>query len=82
MAAFAVTTAMLLSGCTGTAGAGGGSGPQVQAPFPAEITDRLNAALAEAITQSGSTGALAGVWAPWAGQWVGVARRRRAGERG
>jgi D-alanyl-D-alanine carboxypeptidase len=70
VAAFVVTAAVLLSGCTGPAGAGGGSGPQVQAAFPAEVTDRLDAALAEAITQSGSTGALAGVWAPWAGQWV------------
>ncbi len=70
VSAFAVTAAMLLSGCTAPAGAVGESRPQVQAPFSPEITDRLDAALAEAITQSGSTGALAGVWAPWAGQWI------------
>ena len=70
VAALAVSAALLLSGCTGTAGASGDSHPQVQAPFPAEVTGRLDAALAEAITQSGSSGALAGVWAPWAGQWV------------
>ncbi|MDJ0324967.1 serine hydrolase domain-containing protein [Cryobacterium sp. PH31-AA6] len=70
VAAIAVSAAVLLSGCTVTAGAAGDSRPQVRAAFPAETTDRLDAALAEAITQSGSTGALAGVWAPWAGQWV------------
>ncbi|WP_166789577.1 serine hydrolase domain-containing protein [Cryobacterium fucosi] len=70
MAALAVSAALLLSGCTGTAGAIGDSHPQVQAPFPAEVAGRLDAALAEAISQSGSSGALAGVWAPWAGQWV------------
>jgi D-alanyl-D-alanine carboxypeptidase len=70
LAAFAVIAAGFLSGCTATAGAVGEGSPQVQAAFPAAITDRLDAALADAITQSGSTGALAGVWAPWAGQWV------------
>ncbi|TFC09459.1 class A beta-lactamase-related serine hydrolase [Cryobacterium algoritolerans] len=70
VAALAVSAALLFTGCTDTAGAVGNSHPQVRAPFPTEVAGRLDAALAEAITQSGSSGALAGVWAPWAGQWV------------
>lgn len=43
---------------------------QLASPFPAAIMKRLDAALADAMALSGSSGALAGVWAPWAGEWV------------
>lgn len=68
--AMLAAAALLLSGCTSAAD-GNLSGPtQIATPFTAEIADRLSAALTDAITLSGSSGAIAGVWAPWAGQWL------------
>lgn len=43
--------------------------PKPQSSFPTEISDRFDAALAQAMQFSGATGAIAGVWAPWAGSW-------------
>ena len=39
-------------------------------PFADEITGKLDAALAGAMTQAGASGAIVGVWAPWAGTWT------------
>jgi D-alanyl-D-alanine carboxypeptidase len=71
VAAFAVLAAvtLVLTGCTPTADAKTNGRPQVDAPFSAETSGRLDTALAEAMTLSGSSGAIAGVWAPWAGEW-------------
>lgn len=66
----AVTAATLaFSGCTG-----GTAGPdarfdQVDAAFADEVTGNLAAVLDEAVALSGSSGGIAGVWAPWAGEW-------------
>lgn len=65
-----VVSALILSGCTSPADADPDLQEEIGAPFGAEITARLDAALAEAVTLSGSSGAIAGVWAPWAGEWV------------
>ncbi|WP_166790419.1 serine hydrolase domain-containing protein [Cryobacterium tagatosivorans] len=50
------------------------SAPDLTVPpgsrLPAGVTERLDAALADGLALSGSSGALAGVWAPWAGDWV------------
>jgi D-alanyl-D-alanine carboxypeptidase len=62
--------ALILSGCTTTADARTDGRPQVETPFSAAISGRLDTALAEAMALSGSSGAIAGVWAPWAGKWV------------
>lgn len=35
-----------------------------------ETSASLDAALAEGVALAGATGAIAGVWAPWAGQWL------------
>lgn len=43
---------------------------QVEAEFAPEVVERLEATLAEAIRLSGSSGGVAGVWAPWAGSWT------------
>ncbi|MGR0318634.1 serine hydrolase domain-containing protein [Agromyces sp. ZXT2-3] len=43
---------------------------QVDAPFDAETVEQLEGTLAEAVRLSGSSGAVAGVWAPWAGSWT------------
>ncbi|MBC7441373.1 MAG: beta-lactamase family protein [Ramlibacter sp.] len=68
-AVLVVGAVLLLSGCT-PADDAIDVPAQVETPLPAELTARLDAALAEAIALSGSTGALAGVWVPWAGTWV------------
>jgi D-alanyl-D-alanine carboxypeptidase len=70
MFAILSAAALVLSGCTTTADAKTDGRPQLETPFSAAVSDRLNAALAEAMTLSGSSGAIAGVWAPWAGKWV------------
>jgi D-alanyl-D-alanine carboxypeptidase len=62
--------ALVLAGCTSPADADPDGREEIGTPFSGEITGRLDAALAEAMTLSGSSGAIAGVWAPWAGQWV------------
>ena len=43
---------------------------QVEGDFPAETQAQLDAALAEAMAATGSSGAIVGVWAPWSGSWV------------
>ncbi|WP_438853436.1 serine hydrolase domain-containing protein [Agromyces sp. M3QZ16-3] len=43
---------------------------QVEGPFDDAIVEQLDATLAEAVRLSGSSGAVAGVWAPWAGSWT------------
>jgi D-alanyl-D-alanine carboxypeptidase len=63
-------SSLVLSGCTASADAKTDARAQVETPFPGEISERLDAALAEAMSLSGSSGAIAGVWAPWSGQWV------------
>jgi D-alanyl-D-alanine carboxypeptidase len=68
--ALAAAVAIVLSGCSPTADATINGRPQVETPFSTEVSARLDAALAEAMTLSGSSGAIAGVWAPWAGEWV------------
>lgn len=60
---------LLLSGCTTPSQAITGY-EQAEAEFPAEIVERLDATLDEAVRLSGSSGAVAGVWAPWAGAWT------------
>lgn len=60
---------LLLAGCTTPSQAITGY-EQVESEFPAEIAERLEATLDEAVRLSGSSGAVAGVWAPWAGEWT------------
>jgi D-alanyl-D-alanine carboxypeptidase len=73
----AVIAAGLLAGCVPTAVAtdsvftevaeGNTGEPRA---LPGEYIDRLNAALSVALTLAGASGAVAGVWAPWAGRWL------------
>lgn len=71
----AIVLAIVVAASFGLASSSVWSGPetdenQVTPPLPAGITQRLDAALADALALSGASGALAGVWAPWAGEWV------------
>ncbi|TFD29616.1 serine hydrolase domain-containing protein [Cryobacterium cryoconiti] len=68
--ALALGAALVLTACTSAADAFPEARRQAQLPFSAEVTARLEAVLIEAKTLAGATGALAGVWAPWAGSWV------------
>ncbi|MEI5584604.1 MULTISPECIES: serine hydrolase domain-containing protein [unclassified Agromyces] len=61
--------ALLLAGCTTPSQAITGY-DQVEAEFAPEVVERLDATLQEAVRLSGSSGAVAGVWAPWAGAWT------------
>lgn len=65
-----VIGSLLLSACTGPADAIPDRTEDIGTAFDGATTERLDAALAEAMTLSGASGAIAGVWAPWAGQWV------------
>ncbi len=65
-----VGASLALSACTTSVDANDSGRTQIDGPFSAAITDRLDAAVAEAMILSGSSGAIVGVWAPWAGKWV------------
>ncbi len=43
---------------------------QVEGPLPDETVAAMQDAVAGALTASGATGAVVGVWAPWSGSWV------------
>ncbi|MCK8610027.1 serine hydrolase domain-containing protein [Agromyces sp. C10] len=60
---------LLLAGCT-TPSQAITEYDQVDAEFAPEVVERLDATLEEAVRLSGSSGAVAGVWAPWAGAWT------------
>lgn len=67
----ALAVMVVVSGCTGgSVGVADAGFQQVDAVLPDEFTERLNTAVADAVVQSGASGAIAGVWAPWAGTWT------------
>lgn len=43
---------------------------QVDAELPAATVEQLQGAMTAAMTATGSSGAIVGVWAPWSGSWV------------
>lgn len=44
--------------------------PQAEVTLPDEAVEQLQGAVANAMTSSGASGAIVGVWAPWSGSWV------------
>jgi D-alanyl-D-alanine carboxypeptidase len=67
-----VALALALTGCTG-----GGVDPvsqfdPVDAPLADELAANLEAVLDQAVALSGSSGGVAGAWAPWSGEWTGA----------
>jgi D-alanyl-D-alanine carboxypeptidase len=66
LCALTMSAVVILSGCAPSAGDRTSDG----ARFPSDITERLNATVADAMTLSGSSGALVGVWVPGTGEWV------------
>lgn len=66
-----VVLALGLTGCTAEAGTVNSKLPeQHEGPLPDTVAEQLDAALAQAMQWSAASGAVAGVWAPWAGEWT------------
>jgi D-alanyl-D-alanine carboxypeptidase len=67
----AVGIVLTLTACSGAAaGTSVTLREQPTKDLPAASVDALEAALAEAMPLAAAPGAIAGVWAPWSGQWV------------
>lgn len=62
--------ALALSGCTPQGSVSVDVPAQVDAPLPEATATQLQDAVTAAMTATGSTGAIVGVWAPWSGTWV------------
>lgn len=69
LTAVVVSLSLLLAGCTGSADAST-NGAVAGSTLGAAASDQLEGALGDAMKLAGASGAIAGVWAPWAGQWV------------
>ncbi|WP_448006795.1 serine hydrolase domain-containing protein [Agromyces bauzanensis] len=68
----AMVASLALSGCTMGVIDPASEFGQIDAAFAEETATGLQAVLDEAVALSGSSGGLAGVWAPWAGEWIGT----------
>lgn len=83
LAAFitAAAVATALAGCSGPSVADTDFPDQVSGALAGDTTDAITAAVESAIVQSGSSGAIVGVWAPWAGSYTaGVGTTEPGGE--
>ncbi|MGW8482768.1 serine hydrolase domain-containing protein [Microbacterium sp. NPDC055903] len=69
-AAGAAALALVLTGCSSEPTVTYTPPPQVDASLPDDMVAQLQAAVENAMTSSGSSGAIVGVWAPWSGEWV------------
>ena len=72
VAAIVAAATLSLSGCIGGAFDPAAEFNQVDATLGEELTATLDAVLDDAVALSGSSGGVAGVWAPWAGEWTGA----------
>lgn len=61
---------LLLAACTPYASGTARVPDQVAGGFSSDVTAKLTGAVTDAVKQSGSTAAMVGVWAPWAGSWT------------
>ncbi len=68
--ALTVALGLGLSGCFGGAVDPAAQFDPVDAPLGDELSANLTAVLDQAVVLSGSSGGVAGVWAPWAGEWT------------
>ncbi|SDG53464.1 serine hydrolase domain-containing protein [Microbacterium pygmaeum] len=66
----ALALTLALSGCSADAHVDIDAPAQVDGAFPDDITQQLQDAVAQAMTATGSSGAIVGVWAPWSGSLV------------
>lgn len=70
VAAGLTALAALLSGCSAPQSVEIDLPSQIEGPLPDETAQQLEAAVTAAMTATGSSGAIVGVWAPWSGSWV------------
>lgn len=70
LVAGAVALTLALSGCAGEPAPAFTVPPAPEGPLPEDVVVQLEGAVNHAMTATGSTGALVGVWVPWAGAWV------------
>lgn len=68
----AVVSVIALSACTSGGADPARSFAELDRELPKATVEQLDQVLAEAIRLSGSSGGLAGVWAPWSGTWEGA----------
>ena len=68
--AVAVAVALALTGCTTNGAARVDVPDQADASLPTDTTSALSGAVKAAMKLSASSGVIAGVWAPWAGEWT------------
>ena len=68
----ALVATLALAGCTGGVIDPASEFEQVDAAFGEKVTASLQEVLDQAVELSGSSGGIAGVWAPWAGEWTGT----------
>jgi D-alanyl-D-alanine carboxypeptidase len=66
-AVFALT--LVAAGCSADP-VPGSSASSKQQDLPKATRDQLHSAVTDAMTASGASGAIVGVWAPWSGAWV------------
>ncbi len=66
----AVALMVALAGCAADVRVAVNAPAQVQANLPDATVQPLQAAMTAAMTATGSSGAVVGVWAPWSGTWV------------
>lgn len=69
-AAAVVGMVLSLAACTPDRSVPIDAPPQVEGALPAETQEQLEAAVANAMSAAGASGAIVGVWAPWSGSWV------------
>lgn len=66
----ALALVLALAGCAEDAHVQIDAPTQVEAALPDATVQQLQAAVTAAMTATGSSGAIVGVWAPWSGTWV------------
>lgn len=69
-AAGAVALALVLTGCSSEDSFSYTPPEQVDAALPDDTAAQLQAAVENAMVETGATGAVVGVWVPWSGTWV------------
>ncbi|MFJ2504098.1 serine hydrolase domain-containing protein [Microbacterium sp. NPDC087592] len=69
-AASAAVLALVLTGCSSEGSFTYTPPAQVDGALPDATVDAMQAAVDNALTASGASGAIVGVWVPWSGSWV------------
>ncbi|NYF26631.1 MULTISPECIES: serine hydrolase [unclassified Microbacterium] len=78
--ATAAVLALVLTGCSSEESFSYTPPAQVDGSLPDDTVAAMQAAVENAITASGASGAIVGVWAPWSGSWVaGIGTQDREG---